>query len=36
MMCVDIDVLLPAKLHDKVVPTLDALLEGDKQVSYCR
>jgi hypothetical protein len=29
--CVDFDVFLPAKLHDKVAPTIDPLLE-DKQV----
>jgi hypothetical protein len=32
---VDFDVLLPAKLHDKVAPTIDPLLE-DKQVGMLR
>lgn len=32
MTCVDFDVLLPAKLQDKVAPTIDPLLE-DRQVS---
>lgn len=32
----DVDVLLPTKVLDKVVPVLDALLEGDKQVGSQR
>jgi hypothetical protein len=32
--CLDVDVLLPMKPQDKLLPTLDALLD-DKQVRAC-
>jgi hypothetical protein len=33
--CLDVDVLLPMKVQDKLLPTLDTLL-GDKQVRIGR